>query len=198
MAIVIDGTGLEEDNTIHKIRYDVVNETTKSVDNLVQDIERISDIGVYLNQEAMVLDEFSLRNLLTQLKQDMNSILATSATGIPTYYNSLSQLGILAEDDDTLTINTSQLNEVLGSSIGQVKELFTNVKDGIATRLTNILEVMTNDSRGTIQIKKAVLEDIISQLDQEKVTRKQRLQLLDYYKNQISQSSVLNILEELV
>ncbi len=83
----------------------------------------------------------------------------SGAGGVPTVYNVLGGLGIVAADDDTLEIDEERFSKVLAERAGAVADLFTRADEGIAARVLARLETALGGS-GLLELRRRAIESL--------------------------------------
>ncbi|NNC65041.1 MAG: flagellar filament capping protein FliD [Gammaproteobacteria bacterium] len=83
-----------------------------------------------------LLGDTGLRNILFQLRRELGAVNAAA----PGSFGTLSELGITAEFDGKLSIDDTDLEAALDSSLDGVVDFFSAAESGLAVRLDSLLE----------------------------------------------------------
>ncbi len=112
-------------------------------------------------QRSKLSGDFSITNLRFQLRSAISDPVTGLNAGEPTI---LSEIGLSTDTSGKLSIgDESKLDTFITDNLSQVEALF-NSTDGIAGRLTSILDQFTKGD-GIIQKRKDVLQSQINRLD---------------------------------
>ncbi|MFQ5638777.1 MAG: flagellar filament capping protein FliD [bacterium] len=118
------------------------------------------------------------RGLLASLRSIISSKVTNVVTGNPQY---LSEIGITAGDDGSLSITDSEkFEQKLQSSSKTISDLF-NATDGIATQIKNLIADyvkvggVIDDSQTSLSDRLKVLDNRIERMDDRLVEREQQL-----------------------
>ena len=130
--------------------------------SLVQSVGSLSSYNASTNSGGPLLGDPLLANLRSQINEIIDST-AKMPAGSP--FNSLAQIGIVANPDGTLSANSSRLSTAFTNNFSAVAQLFAG-KGGIATSLNNALTQFTQPAGVLDQENKTLkqgLTDIANQ-----------------------------------
>jgi flagellar hook-associated protein 2 len=130
--------------------------------SLVQTVTSLSSYNASTNTGGPLLGDPLLTNLRSQINQIIDST-AKMPAGSP--FNSLAQIGIVANPDGTLSANSSRLTTAFTNSFSAVAQLFAG-NGGIANSLNNALTQFTQPAGVLDQENKTLkqgLTDIANQ-----------------------------------
>ncbi|TXH06015.1 MAG: hypothetical protein E6R07_04215 [Nevskiaceae bacterium] len=81
-----------------------------------------------------LLGDSTAQNLATQMRNITGGLVSGSSGA----FNLLSQIGVSAATDGTLSVDTSKLNSAIGTDLGSIQKLFSG-SSGIGTQLKSLL-----------------------------------------------------------
>lgn len=143
---------------------------------------------------ATLSKDYIYRNMRYQLRE----IVADTVEGVTnSNYSKLSNIGITANGDGTLTISdTDKLEDALAANSQYVSEIFNTTDTGIAYQLDTYIEKYVQ-ADGTIITSKTMIEDQIESLDDriermETFLERREEQLRSQFANMYQAMSLLN------
>lgn len=103
---------------------------------------------------------------VSKISSQMRSLIYSSVSGLSGVIKQLEQLGYVTNGtDDSLTLDDStMLDDALADNLSEVKALFSDETDGIATRFSAYLEKVTEDG-GLIDVRQDTLTKQMADLD---------------------------------
>ncbi len=103
---------------------------------------------------------------VSKISSQMRSLVYSSVSGLSGVIKQLEQLGYVTNGtDDSLTLDDStMLDDALADNLSEVKALFSDETDGIATRFSAYLEKVTEDG-GLIDVRQDTLTKQMADLD---------------------------------
>lgn len=138
-------TDTPERNNDHKLKYQPLTDDQKK-DMSSDEIDKWNTQA----KKGLLQNDNTLNGIVSDLNTTMNTIETSSGL-------SLSQIGISTVPYDytsggQLSINPTALKSALSTQPDKVDELFTNATDGIATKLTNVMDryAGTSGGKGTL------------------------------------------------
>lgn len=132
----------------------------KDYNSVLEFIKRKSKV----NGETGERGDFAGERAFTGLRYEMRNDAIRSVSGLPEGTNSLEDVGIVMEDDGTLTLDdTEALVATAEKDPSALQKLFAN-DDGIATRLKDRVDAFVQTD-GIIDARKDSLESGIDRLD---------------------------------
>ena len=117
-----------------------------------------------------LLGDAGLRNILFQLRREMGRI----GVGAPGSFGTLSELGITAELDGKLSIDDTDLEAALDSSLDGVVDFFSVAEEGLAVRLDSLLEPYLQ-SGGVLDSRRDGLNASIDVINERREALQERL-----------------------
>lgn len=99
------------------------------------------------NTAGPLASDNTLREIQSSLLSDVTFAVANN-NGI----SGLASLGVNMNDDGTLTVDSTALNNVLSSNFADVKTFFQSVNGGFATHFSDSLNAMTDATTGTVAL----------------------------------------------
>lgn len=131
------------DTSASAVTLDVSQNTSavsSAIDELVDAynslLSTVSELG-----SGQLNGDSTLRTLMNQVRSVMN----TSAYGLSGDYSYLYDIGIEFEKDGTMSVDSSVLNSALTTNMASVSELFSDSDQGIAFRLSDLLDNILDD-----------------------------------------------------
>ena len=98
---------------------------------LIKDINSFTNYDLDTNVKGPLFGD----STTTSLKASIMRILSSAVPGLSTGLNSLAQIGIKLNDDDTLQVNTSTLSSAIQNNYENVKKIFAYVGTSNTTNL---------------------------------------------------------------
>ena len=99
-----------------------------------------------------------------RVSQGMASIVTAEYTALGQDYDAMGLIGIETSSTGTLSIDSDKFQEVLLADPDQVADLFT-ADDGFIAAMKDQLDVYTDDTTGSLQVRKDSIEERISDLN---------------------------------
>ena len=167
VTLELKGVQLPSDNPLTLS----INSDKSAIKTTVQDfIKAYNDVLSFLNSKTSVNPENKTREILASdqvfrgLRINLRSLIGSSVSGAtagnPTL---LSQIGITAAADGTLSMsNTATFDSALASNVSKIGDLF-NATDGIAVRLNSLLDSFTATG-GQLEIAQNGTRDQLSSI----------------------------------
>ncbi|MBI5820973.1 MAG: flagellar filament capping protein FliD [Verrucomicrobia bacterium] len=105
---------------------------------------------------------------VSKISSQLRSVVYSSVSGLSGVIKQLEQLGYVTNGtDDSLSLNDStKLDDALADNLSDVKALFSDTTNGIATRLSTYLEQVTDDG-GLIDVRQDTLTKQMAGLDEQ-------------------------------
>jgi flagellar hook-associated protein 2 len=137
-------SGNVHDLTVARDTDTIRNNILSFVSNYNTLVNYINDVTFYdpsQGDSGVLLGDSTLRTLSNQVRLQIND----SVDGTNSSINTLVDLGITTNDDNTLSVDNNQLNTLLSTNMSDVADFFSS-DDGIATRLDSVINeyVKTN------------------------------------------------------
>ncbi len=167
-------------DTYNEINNEIDTKTSYAADKQSKD-------GIFSNVHSVKSIDSALFNLLETTIDNRTSITGTSTTGTSitgtstnkTSITSLADLGMKKNQDGSITLDQSVLNEAFASSFDDVAALFLGDSDkkikGLGDILNEKLRSMTNSTTGVVNAEKNTAEEKIDNLTDSIENATQRL-----------------------
>jgi flagellar hook-associated protein 2 len=144
-----------------------------SYNTLVQTIGALSGYSASTHSGGPLLGDALLNNLVRQVN---GAIDATANVPAGSPFNSLAQIGIVANPDGTLAANSTKLNAAFANNFASVAQLFSG-SGGIATRLNSVLTQFTQPD-GVLAQQNSTLQKGLKDLANQTTALNQHLSTL--------------------
>lgn len=131
------------DTSASAVTLDVSQDTgavSSAINELVDAYNGLLSTVAELNAGQLNGDS-TLRTLMNQVRSVMN----TTAYGLSGDYSYLYDVGIEFEKDGTMSVDSAALNHAVATNLASVAELFSNDDQGIAFRLSGLLDNILDD-----------------------------------------------------
>jgi flagellar hook-associated protein 2 len=130
------------------------------------------------------------------LEQQLQQILTTIVPGV-NGFNSLASIGITSSDQDgSISIDTSLLNNALNSNPAAVNQLFAQASTGIAAAFDSLSTTYADPATGVFTQEESQLNTRIQQMTQQQFANMEQLvsnfKSVGQYLTQLSQAQVAN------
>lgn len=146
-----------------------VKDFVAAYNELRSEIDKQTDSGSEGGSPGALASDYATRQLLNFVREE----LVTAPTGIAGSYTNLSSIGVSFQQDGTLSLDETKLNDAILSDSDNVAELFSSA-DGYATRLDTVLEEIVKFN-GTIDTRTNGYKDRIDSLEDRQATLEGRL-----------------------
>lgn len=144
-----------------------------SYNSLVSNINSLDSYDAATATAGPLLGDPLLTNLVSQVNEAIDSTASVPA-GSP--FNSLAQLGIVANPDGTLSANPTALGNAFTNNFSAVAQLFSGT-GGIATKLNNVLNSFTEPD-GVLATENSTLKQGLTDIANETTKLNQHLSTL--------------------
>lgn len=138
----------------------------------------------YGGKESVLQGDSSLRGL----ESNLYGSAINPVEGLGLDKNTLSLVGIDVNNDGSLSVNDSELEENLNNNLSEVKQLFlgneSNPDKGIANRIKNEVEMATDTFDGYVSGKIDSLESQVDWIEEDMTNLERRLELREERLNQ--------------
>jgi flagellar hook-associated protein 2 len=168
-----------EESTQLRVEYNRAA-ASKTIDDLVKSynavVEAIKSVASY-NAETKVggplFGDAGVRNIVYQLRRE----LTANVTGLTGPFDTLNEIGITADLEGKLSVDSAKLNEAFATDFDAVGELFAAEDVGIAVRLDRLLAPYL-DVGGTFDSRTAGLKGSIDDINDRREALSLRLAAL--------------------
>ncbi len=121
------------------------------------------DYDTATGEAGVLIGESTARHIQEKLR----SIISSAVSGVSGDINMLAMIGITTNSETgQLEIDTSELDEKLGSSLDEVAELFTLSSNGIAHQIYDYIDTVTSSVNGAITLREEGISDIIENINE--------------------------------
>jgi flagellar hook-associated protein 2 len=125
-----------------------------SYNTLANAVSQLTSFDPTTSTAGPLLGDALTNNLVNQIRSALNTSVA-SLKGGP--FSSLAEIGIVANPDGTLGVNTAKVGQAFTSNYAAVTQLFSG-PDGVATKLNSLLNSFTQPSTGIFAEENASLQ----------------------------------------
>ena len=146
-----------------------VKDFVEAYNELRAEIDTQTDSGAESGTPGALASDYATRQLLNYVRDE----LVSAPTGITGNYTNLSSIGVSFQQDGTLSLDETKLNDAIVSDSDNVAELFSSA-DGYATRLDTVLDELVKFN-GTIDLRTDGYKDRIDTLEDRQATLEGRL-----------------------
>jgi len=120
------------------------------------------DYDTNTGEAGILIGESTARHIQERLR----SIISSAVSGVSGDIDMLAMIGITTNSETgQLEIDTSELDEKLGSSLDEVAELFTLSSNGIAHQIYDYIDTVTSSIDGAITLREEGISDIIENIN---------------------------------
>jgi flagellar hook-associated protein 2 len=113
-----------------------LDEFVKSYNALVDAMRSVTGFNVETRQGGPLFGDGGVRNIVDQLRRELSS----SATGVAASFDTLAEIGITAQLNGKLAVDTEDLDAAFNADFDAIGKLFATEKTGVAIKLDALLE----------------------------------------------------------
>ncbi|HFB66802.1 MAG TPA: hypothetical protein ENJ60_14820, partial [Aeromonadales bacterium] len=196
--ISINGQTITNDSNtfttaIEDVTINAVKVTTSSIDLTVSTDTNsvstaISDFVDAFNNLSKIISELGSSDpaspgilsgdaTLRILDRQIRRITTATVNGLTGNVNSLAEIGISTNQDGTLSLDSSKLNQQLTDNLDNIEQIFT-ASNGIASSLSTLVDQYTN-STGILTSRTSSLNEQLSRIDDDRIQLSERLDQLE-------------------
>ncbi len=196
--ISINGQTITNDSNtfttaIEDVTINAVKVTTSSIDLTVSTDTNsvstaISDFVDAFNNLSKVISELGSSDpaspgilsgdaTLRILDRQIRRITTATVNGLTGNVNGLAEIGISTNQDGTLSLDSSKLNQQLTDNLDNIEQIFT-ASNGIASSLSTLVDQYTN-STGILTSRTSSLNEQLSRIDDDRIQLSERLDQLE-------------------
>lgn len=147
-----------------------VDDFVKSYNALVDSLKSLTSYNVETRQGGPLFGDGGVRNIVDQLRRELGASVAGLSGGL----DSLAKLGITAQVDGKLTVDSTDLNAAFAADFDAVGELFASDDVGIAVKLDALLEPYLQ-TQGVFDSRTASLKSSIESINDRREALNTRL-----------------------
>ena len=147
-----------------------VQDFVQAYNDLYAEFKKQTDSGVDSGTPGALASDSATRLLFSSIRDELNQ----AVTGLTGSYTTLSSIGVSFQQDGTLAVDETVLEDAIQTDSKNVTDLFASA-DGYATRLDTLL-TDTLAFNGIIETRTNGYEDRISSLEDRQVTMESRLE----------------------
>jgi flagellar hook-associated protein 2 len=166
MTITITGT------TDDAVAVDVSSDPEAIEEKVQAFVDAYNDVVNFISTNSIYDTEEGIRGAFVgesgvrRVSSGMASIITAEYSDLGQDYDSLGLIGIETTSSGTLEIDSDTFQEMLLSEPDQVSDLFTS-EDGFISALKDQLDVYTDSTDGSLQVRKESIEDRITSLNED-------------------------------
>jgi len=113
-----------------------VDDFTKSYNAVVDAIKAVASYNTDTRQGGPLFSDAGVRNIVFQLRRELSS----TVTGLTGSFDMLSEIGISAQLDGKLSVDSTKLDAAFNTDFDAIGELFSSKDVGVAGRLDTLLD----------------------------------------------------------
>jgi flagellar hook-associated protein 2 len=141
---------------------------------LISTFENQTGYDTVTERGGPLLGDATIRGVRDQLRRE----LSIEVRDIDATFDSLLDIGIETDIEGRLTLDSSRLDEILGSEFAKLGQLFAN-SDGYAPRLTGIIDSYIDDTDGVLSKRVEGIEGSVEDLADQREALNVRLTSLE-------------------
>jgi flagellar hook-associated protein 2 len=150
-----------------------VEDFVKSYNSLVDSLKSLTSFNIETRQGGPLFGDGGVRNIVDQLRRQLGS----NITGLSGELDSLAKLGISAQVDGKLSMESTDLDAALAADFDAVGELFATDDVGLAVKLDALLEPYL-ETQGVFDSRTASLKSSIESINDRREALTTRLTAL--------------------
>jgi flagellar hook-associated protein 2 len=150
-----------------------IDDFVKSYNGVVDAMKNIASYNSQTKQGGPLFGDAGVRNLVYQLRRE----LSASVSGLTASFDVLGEIGISAQLDGKLIVNSTQLDAAFNSSFDAIGELFSKADSGVAVKLDKLLEPYLQ-SGGVLDSRNDSLKSSIDDISDQREALQERLAAL--------------------
>jgi flagellar hook-associated protein 2 len=147
-----------------------VDSFVTSYNALVDALKKLTGYNVETRQGGPLFGDGGVRNIVEQLRRELSS----SVAGVDDVFDTLAEIGITAQLDGKLAVDTADLDAAFATNFDAIGELFGNDETGIAVKLDALLEPYLA-SQGIFDSRTASLRSSIETITERRELLNRRL-----------------------
>jgi flagellar hook-associated protein 2 len=178
MTITITGT------TDDAIAVDVSSDPEAIEEKVQAFVDAYNDVVNFISTNSIYDTEEGIRGAVVgesgvrRVSSGMASIITAEYSDLGQDYDSMGLIGIETTSSGTLEIDSDTFQEMLLSEPDQVSDLFTS-EDGFISALKEQLDVYTDSTDGSLEVRKESIEDRITSLNEDVEMLQDRMDRLE-------------------
>lgn len=142
--------------------------------NMISTFDNLTKFNEEAETAAPLLGDSTIRTVRDRIRREMS----IAVTDIDATFDTLSQLGIDADVDGKLELDSTKLDDILATEFTKVGQLFAN-SDGFAVRIGAIVDGYLDEDVGLIKIRTDGLDTSIEDIADKRKTLNVRLERLE-------------------
>jgi flagellar hook-associated protein 2 len=147
-----------------------IDELVKSYNAVVDAIKAVSSYNAETKQGGPLFGDAGVRNIVYQLRRELTS----NVTGIDGPFDILGEIGVSAQLDGKLSVDSTKLDAAFAADFDAVGDLFAAPDTGLAVKLDRLLDPYLQ-SNGVFDSRTASLKSSIDDISDRRATLNQRL-----------------------
>lgn len=151
----------------------VIDQLVKSYNGVVDAVNSVAAYNAETKQGGPLFGDAGVRNIVVQLRRELTS----NVVGLDGPFAMLGELGISAQLDGKLTVDSAKLDAAFAKDFDAVGKLFASADTGVAVKLGKLLEPYLQ-SNGVFDGRTASLKSSIDHISEQRAALNQRLAAL--------------------
>lgn len=164
LTIAVDQSGAQQ----------AVQSFVTSYNTLANAVAQLTSYDPATSTAGPLLGDALTNNLVNQIRGTLNTAVASLRNGP---FSSLAEIGIAANPDGTLALDTAKLSSAFTGNYASVAQLFSGA-DGVATRLSSTLNSFTTPATGIFAEQNSALQQSLSGITKQQADLSQRMAVL--------------------
>jgi flagellar hook-associated protein 2 len=160
----------------------LISAFVKAYNGVVDAVTSIASYDADKKQGGPLFGDVGVLNITDQLRRTLSSVVP----GVDSSLNMLAKIGVTADVDGHLNVDSTKLNTALDTSFDDIGKLFADSKDGLATKLDAMLTPYLQ-SGGVFDGRNDSIKASIADIDDQRQQLNDRLtELQDRYTKQFN------------
>lgn len=179
-GMTINITGTTDDAIAVEVSSDpdAIEEKVQTFVDAYNDVVNFITTNSLYDSEEGVRGAFVGESGVRRVASGMKSIVTSQFADLGQDYDSLGLMGIETTSSGTLEIDSDKFQEILLAEPDQVADMFTS-DDGFIAAMKEQLDVYTDSTDGSLQVRKDSIEDRISDLNDDVEMLEDRMDRLE-------------------
>lgn len=150
-----------------------INGFVASYNSMIQAFNQLHSFDPATGATGTLFGDATLRSVESQIRRE----LTANVDGLTGDLRNLVDLGITTQDDGTLEIDTTKLNNAIANNLGEVTTMFSST-DGVATQLDSLINGYVQ-AAGVLDTRTTTLNDQIEDITDQREALSRRLASLE-------------------
>lgn len=148
-----------------------IDDLVKAYNGVIDAVASVANYDAETRQGGPLFGDAGVRNIVQQLRRELSSAVA----GLDSSFDTLNEIGISAQLDGKLTVDTARLDAAFEANFDAVGTLFASKDTGVAVRLDALLKPYLG-SGGVLDARTASLKASIDDIGDQREALSRRLE----------------------